>query len=112
MVDNAQEIWGTFGHTSTKRKAGEEEPRENRTTSRGRGRGGRSSRGGGHQPEGRPRQISQEERARRLKDSAYFNCGKSGHLAAECRSLPNPNPPSRSNAIPKEGEARSEERRV
>ena len=36
MVNNAQEIWGTFSRTPAKRKAGEEEPRENRATARGR----------------------------------------------------------------------------
>ena len=104
MVANAQEIWGTFGHTTSKRKAGEEEPRENRTSARGRGRGGRSGRGGERQAEGRPRQISQEERARRQNDGACFKCGKPGHRSAECRGTFNPNPPSHSGATPKDSD--------
>jgi len=103
MVANAQEIWGTFSRTPAKRKAGEEEPRENRTTARGRGRGGRSGRGGGS-AEARPKQISQEERVRRQKDGACFNCGRPGHRSADCRSTYNPNPPAHSNAAPKDSD--------
>ncbi len=108
LLHNAQEIWGTFDHRDAKRRREDDNDSPpdrppQRKNMRDRARTAEPKRRGwarSARPDPKPGKISTEERERRQKDSACFNCGKPNHMASECRGKFNPDPPTKPSGAP------------
>ena len=108
LLNNAQEIWGTFAFNKPgKRKHSEETSRQGTTQSSSHPssyqrsqryqppRGRESSTRQAYQAD-RPdhRRLSEEERVRRRENHLCLKCGQPGHFVADCTRSFQPGPPS------------------